>query len=826
MKNVFNPMNDASGVVSGWSLLFATTVFLSAFLLFQVQPMIGKYILPWFGAAPGVWATSLLFFQVVLLGGYAYAHFIVSRLTWRRQAILHVTLLGLALIVLPITPAEALKPTNADAPISRILLILTLSVGAPYLLLSSTGPLLQRWFAELHPGRSPYRLYALSNLGSMLALLSYPFIVERFVLLDLQTLFWSLGYVVFAGLCVACAWKLSQTSPTAAFRQEDTGTQGSRPPVPSQSNDRPGWGPAVLWLLLAAVGSALLLATTNQMSLDIAVLPFLWILPLSLYLLTFILSFGSERWYVRPFFTALLPLVLINAVRLVYGGVSLGIVDQVVGYSLALFVCCMCLHGELARLRPVPHHLTFFFLMVSVGGAVGGLFVAVLAPAVFVSSYEFHILLVMCYVLVAFLHGRAILRSESSSTESRGARALSGICWTTALAAIVIGTIFSLVPSTWFDDDANRSVTETFASWQANMLMSGLVTIILLLVILEIWRRGQQTSWRSWWASWGGIARVGLSLTLAMGLLSLGGGLVWQLRERERRMVVQDRNFYGALAIKERDAGEDMHRLSLTHGRINHGDQLLRHLDWPTSYFGPESGIGLALQYHPRRSDVRRQFRVGVVGLGVGTLAAYANARVDPERSRGGYVMERETQIPDYVRFYELNPLVVRWAEDRFTYIADARKRGADLAVFEGDGRIVLEDQLARGEAQHFDVLAIDAFNSDAIPIHLITRESFETYLLHLNPDGILALHVTNRFVEIIPVVRRLAEVLGLNAIYIENSSRSRRMVNSSDWMLLTNNEAFLDLEVLHEDMQDMPESGPLWTDNFSSVFEVVEFND
>ena len=559
MKNVLHPMNDASGDrMYGWSVFFATTVFLSAFLLFQAQPMIGKYILPWFGVTPGVWATALLFFQLVLLGGYAYAHLIVRRLTWRRQAILHATLLGLALIALPITPEEALRPTNADAPISRILLILTLSVGAPYLLLSSTGPLLQRWFAELHPGRSPYRLYALSNVGSMLALLSYPFLVERFVLLELQTLFWSLGYVAFAGLCAACAWKLFQLSPAAASRQEELAAKGSRPTVPSQSNDRPGLGPAVLWLLLAAGGSALLLATTNQMSLDIAVVPFLWILPLSLYLLTFILSFDSERWYVRPFFTALLPLALINAVRLVYGGVSLGIVDQVVGYSLALFVCCMCLHGELARLRPAPHHLTFFFLMVSIGGAAGGLFVAVLAPAVFSSSYEFHILLVACYVLVAFVHVRAIIRSESSSTESRGARSLSGMGWAAALAAIVIGTIFSLFSGTWFDDDANRSVTETFASWQADMLMVALVTASLLFVILEIWRRGQQASWRTWWTSWGGIARVGLSATLAMGLLSLGGGLVWQVRESERRMVVQDRNFYGALAIKERDAGREM----------------------------------------------------------------------------------------------------------------------------------------------------------------------------------------------------------------------------------------------------------------------------
>ena len=262
------------------------------------------------------------------------------------------------------------------------------------------------------------------------------------------------------------------------------------------------------------------------------------------------------------------------------------------------------------------------------------------------SFYEFHILLVACYVLVAFVHVHAILRGESSSTESRVVLVLPGMCWAAALAAIVIGTIFSLKSGTWFDDDVNSSVTETFASWQADMLMVALVTAFLLFGILEIWRRRQQASWRTWWASWGGIARVGLGATLAMGLLSLGGGLVWQVRENERRMVVQDRNFYGALAIKERDAGRDMHRLSLTHGRINHGDQLQRQRNWPTSYFGPESGIGLAVQYHPKRSDVERQFRVGVVGLGVGTLAAHANARIDPEGSSESYAMARRKPDP------------------------------------------------------------------------------------------------------------------------------------------------------------------------------------
>ena len=827
MKDTTSPIAELPpDSKSGLLALFATTVFVSAFLLFQVQPMIGKYILPWFGSTPGVWTTALLFFQLMLLGGYVYAHFIVSRLTWRRQAILHATLLGLALVALPITPAEALKPTDAGVPIGRILLILGISVGPPYLMLSATGPLLQRWFAELHPSRSPYRLYALSNTGSLLALLSYPFVVERFVRLEAQTLFWSLAYIGFAVLCGACAWKIFHLATAAVGQQGEPEIEPSpSAPASSPSGHRPGLGPTLLWLSLSACGSALLLATTNQMSMDIAVVPFLWILPLSVYLLTFILCFDHERWYVRPLFMALLPLALMNALRLIYGGTGLGIVDQIVGYSLSLFICCMCCHGELFRTRPAPVQLTFFFLVVSMGGALGGLFVAVVAPAIFSSFYEFHILLVACYVLVACVQVRVLLRGELKLTGGRVASVLSGVCWAAALFAIIIGSVFSVIPGTWFDDDASSSVTETFASWQAGMLLYALVTAGLLLLFLETWRRWRGEIWRACWASGRGIARLGLSATLAAGCLSLSGGLVWQVLEAERRVVERDRNFYGTLAIKEREVEDRMHRLSLTHGRIRHGLQLQQYPDWPTSYFGPETGIGLAIEHHPSRSREDRQFRIGVVGLGVGTLAAYANARIDPDRSRESYATAHDTGIADYIGFYELNPLVVRWARDRFTFLADASARGAELAIFEGDGRITLEHQLEGGQEQRFDVLAIDAFSSDAIPIHLMTYESFQTYLRHLNEDGILAIHVTNRFVDLIPITRRLAEATGLSVIYVENYESSSRMVSSSDWILLTNNQAFLDLEVVHEDEEEMPEPGPLWTDDFSSVFEVVEFD-
>jgi hypothetical protein len=797
--------------------LFAATIFLSAFLLFQIQPMISKYILPWFGSTPGVWATALVFFQCMLLAGYAYAHLIVSRLAWHRQAILHITLLALALFALPITPAESLKPIDADAPIGRILFILTLSVGAPFFLLSATAPLVQRWFALLHPGLSPYRLYALSNAGSLIALLSYPFVIERFVSLQMQTWIWSLGYGVFAAFCAYCGWGLYRS--TLAGWEEDEALEAVA------HGGRPATSDIGFWLALSACGSGLLVATTNQMSLDVAAVPFLWIVPLSLYLLSFILCFDSDRWYLRPLFAVLLPLVAINTVRVLYQGGELGIIDQIAGYSMALFVCCMCCHGELARMRPAPNHLTLFFLTTSAGGALGGMFVAMLAPALFVGFYEYHILVVACCLLMAVIWSVSLIRPGYESGNGRLARAAAMLSWGSALAVTLASVYYAFTPGTWYDDDSSSHLIATYAVWRAQMMQAIPFAIIALLLLLEVWRRRQRQSSARWWFSRQSIARLGVSTVLAAGVLSLVGSLSWQVREAERRMVDRDRNFYGVLAIKERNVGDYDHFLSLTHGRIRHGEQMQEHPTWPTSYYGPETGVGVAIRNHPARSQRHRQFRIGVVGLGVGTLAAYANAHIDPELPDASYARERPRDFPDYMRFYELNPLVVTWAQDRFTFLADARTRGGDIDVFEGDARIVLERQLQRGEAQRFDLLAIDAFSSDAIPLHLLTQQAFEAYLGHLQDDGILALHVTNRYVDLIPIVARLAEDAGMRAMYIENHEDDNRQVSSSDWILLTRNQGFLDTPAIYQDEEEMPPAGALWTDDFSSIFDVVEID-
>ena len=811
--------------------LFAATIFLSAFLLFQVQPMIGKYILPWFGSTPGVWATALLFFQLTLLAGYTYAHLLVSFLNWRRQAIVHASLLALALITFPIAPEEALKPMDPEAPVGRILLILSLSVGAPFFLLSATAPLLQRWFAVLHPHGSPYRLYALSNVGSLLALLSYPFVIERLLQLQTQTWIWTLGYVVFVGLCAACGWQLLR-SPVGAIKLQESAEAQSATDVTAtvDGGRRPGLGQTMLWLSLAACGSGLLMATTNQMSLDIAAVPLLWVIPLSLYLLTFILCFESERWYIRPLFAALLPLALINTVRLLHFGTVLGIMDQITGYSLTLFVCCMCCHGELSRLRPAPAQLTFFFLIVSVGGALGGAFVALLAPAFFPGVYEIHILLLACFALMIGVQMPQLFRKQHDNLNKGGNGLefmLTRLCWAVTVMAILAGAASMLNTNNWYAGyNVGPELAATFSAWRGNILMATPLAIIGLLLTLEMWRQSGEETFHDWWYSSYGLTRLGVSTVLAIGVLSLTGAMTWQIQEKQRQVVEQARNFYGVIAIKEEEVAADDHRLLLINGRINHGSQSREHPTFPTSYYGPATGVGLAIRYHPQRADPSREFRVGVVGLGVGTLAAYANARFNLTRSYRNFELEPYRGVPDYTRFYELNPLVTQWAQQRFSFLRDAASRGANVEVFEGDARIVLERQLRLNEAQRFDVLVIDAFSSDAIPLHLLTQESFQTYLGHLATDGILAIHVSNRYTDLLPIIARHAEAMEIPTIRIVNELDQSRFTDASDWILLTNNDAFLNKGAVRRDEQAMPAPGPLWTDHFSSLIEVIDFSD
>ena len=719
-------------------LPFAGTIFISAFLLFQVQPLISRVILPWYGGTPAVWTTCMLFFQAVLLAGYCYAHLLQS-LSSRKQAIVHGCLLVAGLAMCWIMPGEKWKPRSVENPIPSILVLLAANVGVPYLIASTTGPLLQAWFSKLHPGVSPYRLYALSNVGSLLALVTYPAYFERFWALRWQTTFWSIGFVVFVLFCCYCAWRLYQESPddseTATLDRlySDRLTEGSsagrgRPFVPSEV---PSVGDHFLWVLLAACGSTLFLATTNQMCEDIAVVPFLYILPLGLYLLSFILCFDSKWWYVRPVWGALLIAAAFGAVKVHEMGSNANIATQVVVYCLFVFFGCMVCHGELSRLKPAPEYLTAFFLLVSCGGMLGGLFVGVVAPNMFDGYYEFPIALVFVFICFA----AAMIRLGQNA---------SFLHW------VGLGVVFIALNKTFWDAKEFISAKEDEAS---------------------------------------------------------------------RDYLFRGRNFFGSLEVYRTDKRKSGEAHTLIHGRIEHGFQWrdASKRRWKTTYYGDESGIGLSINHHPRRTKgPDKTMRIAMVGLGTGTTACYGN--------KG-----------DVVRFYDINPMVERISRKYFSYRDDARAAGADVDVLLGDARIVMERQANEKDFQNFDVIGLDAFSSDAIPAHLLTLECMKIYEKHLrNPDeGIIAIHVSNRYLVLERICRALAREMNMTPIKVENSKDDSTGVYTSSWVLLTRNKAFVDEKEIKQEIKDARSMwlkneralDRVWTDDYYNLFDVVDWS-
>ncbi len=682
-------------------LIPALTVFLSAFLLFQVQPLIGKYILPWFGGATGVWTTCLLFFQVMLLAGYAYAHLVVSRLSPRRQAILHAILLLAALATLPIIPSERLKPPDPLHPTWRIIALLALTVGLPYFALATTAPLLQAWVTRIDPRVAPYRLYALSNFASLLALVSYPFAIEPVLTRPQQAWVWSGLYLLFAIGCAYCALRGARgqqatTEPSLLSPQTSATPVDDAPPSRARS---------ILWFALPACATALLMGTTNTLTQDVAPVPFLWVLPLALYLLTFVLAFDHPRWYSRRI---LGPLMIISAAALAWAMNqslhAISIWQMLVIYNGALFVACLMCHGELARLRPHPSRLTAFYLAISAGGALGGVFVSIVAPLLFTRYLEFGIALWGCCALVLYI----VARDERS--------------------------------------------------WLANLRPP--------------------------------VAWVGL----AVGMIALVAA-VWRVDVRWPGAVLieRTRNFYGVLRTSEwsSDASRLRYR-ALHHGRVMHGLQVLnppaaRRL--PYAYYGPPSGLGQTVAQLAEREDLH----IGVVGLGVGTIAAFGRAG-------------------DRIRFYEIDPDVLRVADEHFSYLADSP---AKVDVVLGDGRLALE----REPAQQFDLLVLDAFSGDAVPVHLLTREAFEIYRRHVKPDGRLAVNITNRHLRLDPVVAAAAQQLGMRLTFVANNPKPDETAQTlSRWAIL--NPASGEGAALAAGA--LPEEPLVWTDDSASLLSVI----
>jgi hypothetical protein len=689
--------------------LYALTIFIGSFLLFQVEPLIGRYILPWYGGGPAVWTTCMLFFQVALLAGYAYAH-LATLLERNKQVYLHLGLLLTALLFLPIAPSpEFWKPAPDANPALKILLLLTANVGAPFLLLSATAPLLQHWFIHSFPGRSPYRLYALSNFGSLLALLSYPFLVEPNMVLTRQASLWSWGFALFACACACCGALLLRA------RGDDGGRRiAAAANAPGGGTGRPPVASFVQWLLLSTCGSVMLLATTNLLCQNVAVVPFLWVIPLALYLATFTIVFNSEKASDRRLWGMLLVPSFAAACYLLMPQHGNNLAAMVLTYLAALFTCCMSCHGELARSRPMPRHLTSYYLTISVGGALGGLFVAVIAPLAFTDFWEYPL----------------------------------------ALA----GSFLVLIVA-WYRDGAYR---------QAPRLVPG------VLVLLQ------------------------LALCVFLG---------YHVYMTQNGSLGSFRNFYGVLKIYA-DQDPVGKRRVLLHGQIKHGwqyDGPGKRL--PTAYYGPESGAGLALTFHPRRfsPDPRqRALRIGVIGLGAGTLAAYG-------------------QPGDLIRFYEINPDVIAVAKRDFSFCRDSAAR---VEFVPGDARIVLEAELKRDRPGDFDVLIVDAFSGDAIPIHLLTRECFAIYRQHLKRDGLLLVHISNRFLDLSPVVRSQGKASGYWPIVFNSRGSEMAGTEPALWIALIPDLGFLNSpEVsLRADFNAGAEHVPLvWTDDFASLWHVLK---
>ena len=769
-------------------LAFALTIFTGAFLLFQVQPLVGKYILPWFGGGPGVWTTCMLFFQLLLLGGYAYAHAVSRYLKPRTQAILHIVLLVAALASLPITPSDAWKPTSGSDPAWRILALLTVSLGLPYLVLSATGPLLQEWFRRSAPGASPYRLYALSNVGSLLALVSYPFYFETNFTRLAQAQFWSWGLAVYATCCAFCAWRVWQSSPTVSA------------PTVSLSSDTPAPHPTptqrLFWLILPAVASTLLLAVTNKMCLDVAVIPFLWVLPLALYLLTFIICFDSPRWYSRFWFTLLLVVALAGICTALFAGADMPIIQQVVIYSGTLFVGCMICHCELYHLRPHPAHLTSFYLLIAAGGAIGGLFVALLAPAIFDNYYELHLSLALLGLLLILLS-----RRDAAAHSPTRWRLLAALLVPLALYGADYGLTFLLSAS----HPATGSALASLERFWLNSTFVGLhwpwwlFAAALLGLVFVLRRRATPRP----------PALDGHRLScrlLTLGLAGLVVVLALQIRDSSRDNLVSARNFYGVLSVQEFSKGDpSSHYYSLLHGRITHGIQFAApdRARTVTSYFGSSSGLGLALRQFPRQENQR----IGLLGLGVGTVAAYGKPG-------------------DYVRIYEIDPEVKKIAEKPFSYLATSL---AKIDVIMGDGRLSLEHE----PPQNFDFLIMDAFSSDAVPVHLLTREAFAIYQRHLRPDGAIIVNISNRYLDLRPVVENAAREFGYLCHQIEcDDGRDEENEEGAWWLygstfiILSKNREFMNRPALRNAASPpvtAPNNIPLWTDDYTSMFRVLK---
>ncbi len=763
-------------------VLYGLAILLSAALLFLVEPMAGKMLLPVLGGAPAVWNTCMVFFQAGLLLGYAYAHVLTRRLGPRVQVAVHGVVVALGVLLLPVGLRSG-GPPGEGSPALWTFGALAAAVGAPFLVLSGTGPLLQRWFAMTghREAEDPYFLYAASNLGSLGGLLAYPLLVEPLLPLGAagggtwgwtQSGLWSVGYVAFVllgGLCAAAMLR-------GRRGRGDDGEERVRPRGATVSGG--AWRERLRWVVYAFVPSSVMLGATQYMTTDLASIPLLWVVPLAIYLLTFALAFARKQWIPLPWSSLGLAVLSVAAAASFWSPQRPPAWLFLLLHPLVVFAASLVGHGRLAAERPLADRLTEYYLMVALGGVLGGVFNALLAPVLFekVGVVEYPIALVLA----------ALVRpaSEGDAGRRRAVARLLDVLLPAAVALAAFGLQAGLAPHR-ADGDPRVELVQ--------------VAVPCLLCLLFLPRPHRFA--------------LGLAVLLAAG---------WIRNARPQEVLYQKRTFYGTHRVLRgfttpftvvTPEGEEKLLLAahniLLHGTTRHGIQLLEPglRSIPTTYYHPTGPIGEVFRSF---GETPRLDRVALVGLGAGTLAAY------------GRQGERIT-------CYELDPEVVRIARDSgyFTYLRDSK---AELDYVVGDGRL----SLARAQDAAYGLIVVDAFSSDAIPVHLLTRQAFELYLRKLRPDGLLAVHITNQYLDLEPVVDALVADLGLAGIVKSDGFGSRQELfeakERSSWALVARDRAALAPVAQGQAWRTLPLAFPsapreryLWTDDYSNVLSVLK---
>lgn len=710
--------------------VFTLTIFLGALLVFGIQPVAARLLLPAFGGSPAVWSAVSVFFQGALLAGYAYSFLITRYLPARRQPVLHMATLAAPLLFLPVALAVDASHASSSVPALAVMWVLTIGLAVPFVVACTTGPLLQRWFSFTgHPSSSdPYFLYAASNAGSLLVLLAYPFLIEPRLTLGEQSALWGYGYLAFAILSAACGLIVVRRAPTAVINQ----TTG---PAQTDAGDAASiaWGRRARWIVLGAVPAALSLATTQHISTDVAAFPLLWIAPLALYLASFVVAFSQRNPVTSRISSRILPVPVAAAVAVPW--LDPPIVVSIVVSLAVLFVAAVMCHTLLAEDRPPTARLTEFYLLMSVGGALGGAFVSLLAPTIFDQVMEYPVAIAAVLLLRP--------RSGTRLTRTLAKRLLAVAALATAVMAVA-ATAPTVLPAAW--------------------MWIGLAVILLVL-----------SRWRPAFAA---------SVALLLGGVAFGGV-----------GIHVERTFFGVYRVIENAE----HR-GLIHGTTLQGLQHLRpgSEDLPSTYYHHTGPIGQVFETWGPDQD-----RVGVLGLGVGTLAAYG--------------------LPgQHFTFWEIDPAVVEMAQDPslFTFLSGS---DADIEVVVADGRLGVAS-----DPRLYDLLVLDAFSSDAIPVHLLTRQAVEIYEDRLAEGGLMAFHITNRHLELESVLGTLARDMGLAAIVREDAEISeaeqREGKAESKWVLMARSAGHL--EPLASDPRWHPPAvdrrSRAWTDDFADILSTL----